>query len=386
MKIHPIAILVAGCLMLAACQSSAPKKAPLTEDQLEAIEDSLEFIVSRDLQTKITAAVQADVETNAVTSPQVDDDAADDMAVWVNATNPEKSILVGSNKKGGVVVFDLEGKELAFYPTGRINNIDVTYGFPMGKEKIDLVGCTNRTEQSINLFRINPTDGKLEDIAAHKLLVDTNMVKDVYGFCFYHSDKHYLFLNGKNGAVQQFEIIAAPNQKLDLKLVRTIKFDSQTEGMVADEDYKVLYIGEEDKGIWKVAAEPGGDNKPVLLEKSGEDNPNITFDVEGLALYKKNGDGYLLASSQGNFSYAVFERKGTNAYVASFKVEDGPQIDGVEETDGIEVISTPLGSAFPQGMFLAQDGYNYDKGKLQRQNFKLVRWEKIEQLLRNPGK
>jgi 3-phytase len=105
--------------------------------------------------------------------------------------------------------------------------------------------------------------------------------------------------------------------------------------------------------------------------------------VEGLALYKKGKAGYLLASSQGNFSYAVFERTGNNAYVGSFKVVDGEKIDGVEETDGIEVISVPVGQAFPQGMFLAQDGYNYNQGKLQRQNFKLVRWEKIEQLLRH---
>ncbi|HAD13718.1 MAG TPA: hypothetical protein DCF33_14930 [Saprospirales bacterium] len=60
---------------------------------------------------------------------------------------------------------------------------------------------------------------------------------------------------------------------------------------------------------------------------------------------------------------------------------DGPLFDGIEETDGIEVIQANLGPAFPQGMFLAQDGYNYDQGKLQRQNFKMVRWEKIQQLL-----
>ena len=60
-------------------------------------------------------------------------------------------------------------------------------------------------------------------------------------------------------------------------------------------------------------AEPDGSDRRTLLDKSGESNPNIAYDVEGLALYKINGSGgYLLASSQGNFSYAVFERGGEN--------------------------------------------------------------------------
>jgi 3-phytase len=58
-------------------------------------------------------------------------------------------------------------------------------------------------------------------------------------------------------------------------------------------------------------------------------------------------------------------------------------VDGVEETDGIDVVSKPLGVAYPKGMFAAQDGFNYKDGKLQRQNFKMVNWAKIEALLQN---
>ncbi len=294
--------LLAGAM---ACKHTP--KPTRTEEQLEAQEDSLAFLVSKAYQDKITGSVTADAETYSVSSPNVADDAADDMAVWVHPTRPEKSIIVGSNKKGGVVVFDLEGKELAFYPTGRINNIDVTYSFQLGKQKIDLVGCTNRSEQSVNLYQVMP-DGTLKDIAARKLLVDTILVKDVYGFCFYKSQKHYLFLNGKNGMVQQFELIATDTNTIDLKLARQFSFQSQTEGMVADEFFKVLYIGEEDKGIWRISAEPDSGNQPELVAQSGEENPKIRFDVEGLALYINKEFGYLLARSQGNFTYAVFDR------------------------------------------------------------------------------
>lgn len=372
-------------LAWASCQTEKPKLAALTEEQLEAREDSLEYAEALAKQAKITAFVTADAETGAVHSPHADDDAADDMAIWVNVADSEKSLIIGTNKKGGVVVFDLQGAEKAFYPTGRINNIDVLYGFSLGKEKIDLVGCTNRSDQSIDIFRLNPADGTLTDIAAGALKVDTNAVKDVYGFCFYKSKrtkKPYLFASGKNGTVQQFELIATPDHKIDLKLVRQIAFDSQTEGMVADEDFGILYVGEEDRGIWKMLAESDGGDRRTLIGMSGEDNPNIAYDVEGLALYRINGSGgYLLASSQGNFSYAVFERGGDNRYLGSFKISDGDSVDGVEETDGIDAVSTPLGKNYPKGLFAAQDGFNYKNGQLQRQNFKLVSWEKIERLV-----
>ena len=381
-RILPFAL---ACLAWASCQTDAPKPATLTEEQLEAREDSLEYAEARAKQAKITAFVVPDAETGAVHSPHADDDAADDMAIWVNAADAEKSLIIGTNKKGGVVVFDLQGAEKAFYPTGRINNIDVMYGFMLGNKQVDLVGCTNRSDQSIDLFQLNPTDGTLSDIAAGTLKIDTNAVKDVYGFCFYQSKrvkKSYLFVSGKNGTVQQFELVRTPDNKIDLKLARQIAFDSQTEGMVADEDFGVLYVGEEDKGIWKMLAEPDGGNRRTLLNTSGEDNPNIAYDVEGLTLYKINGSGgYLLASSQGNFSYAVFERGVENRYLGSFKITDSETVDGVEETDGIDAVSAPLGKNYPKGLFVAQDGFNFKNGQLQRQNFKLTSWEKIERLI-----
>lgn len=380
-KMIRYSLFIALLFLIGSCKSEAPKDVVFNEEQLEAREDSLELIAAYARQAKIKTFIHPDVETKAMLSPDIYDDAADDMAVWVNASNPEKSLIIGTNKKGGIAVYNLQGEEIAFYPTGRINNIDVMYACPLGNTTVDLVGCTNRSDQSIDLFRIDPVTGALVDITAHALQVDTNIVKDVYGFCFYRGDKPFLFVNGKNGVVQQFEIISTTQQKIDLKLARQVAFDSQTEGMVADEEFRVLYIGEEDKGIWKMPADPGAGEARTLVPSSGEDNPQISYDIEGLAIYKENGKGYLLASSQGNFSYAVFERAGNNRYLCSFKVTDSSDIDGIEETDGIETVNKPLGKNFPKGIFVAQDGFNYNNGKLDRQNFKIVNWEKIEKLI-----
>jgi 3-phytase len=57
------------------------------------------------------------------------------------------------------------------------------------------------------------------------------------------------------------------------------------------------------------------------------------------------------------------------------------EIDGVEETDGIEITSVPL-PGFPKGLLVVQDGYNYDGKKKKSQNFKLVDWNEVEKLLK----
>ena len=57
-------------------------------------------------------------------------------------------------------------------------------------------------------------------------------------------------------------------------------------------------------------------------------------------------------------------------------------IDGTTDTDGIDVTSTSLGSAFPHGLFIAQDGKN--TSPTPPQNFKLVPWEAIAKALNLP--
>lgn len=56
--------------------------------------------------------VKASAETKPVVSG---DDAADDPAIWVNEKRPEKSKLITTNKKAGLVVYDLDGKEINSY-------------------------------------------------------------------------------------------------------------------------------------------------------------------------------------------------------------------------------------------------------------------------------
>jgi 3-phytase len=325
----------------------------------------------------ITKVTQADAETDALKNRSVDDDAADDPAIWINLNCPEQSKIIGTDKKGGLAVYDLDGNELFYYSDGLMNNVDIRQNITNGEDSIDLLACSNRSSNTLNFYSINK-DGSLQQF---KNAIHVEMEDEVYGFCLsQNEDKLYAFVNSIYGNIEQWEI-EIEGEHISGKLVRQLKLTSKTEGMVSDDEAGILFIGEEAKGIWKMKIDPNlPEGFELLSQSTVEKNKNIYEDIEGLCIYKQaNGNGYLIASSQGNYSYAVFERKAPHNYLGNFRIGDGV-IDGAEETDGIEVVNLNLGEKFPHGMFVAQDGFNKKGAESVAQNFKMVRWEKIANL------
>ena len=304
--------------------------------------------------------VEADVETEPVFAG---DDAADDMCVLENLINPEKSLIVSSDKKFGIIVYDLEGNKLYDYEVGRINNVDIIPS-KSSQDKY-LVAGTNRTYNSIDLYIFN-SNGELEKNIVREVVPS---LKDVYGITFY-DDKYntYLFISDKKGNVEQWSY-NNDEVNAEIKFVRKLKFSSLVEGLVADESKGKIYIGQERKGIWELNAFPSFDSEKKLIFKKSK---NFKPDFEGLALRDDgNGEGYLIASVQGSNGYLVIERKSLVAKIF-FRIIDGDNIDGTTETDGIDVTSIKT-SKFPNGFFIAQD----DDNDGLNQNFKLVDWNKI---------
>lgn len=326
----------------------------------------------------ITNTITATLETD-VTPQSAEDDSADDPAIYIHPNDATKSIVYGSDKKGGIIAYNMSGKQVAYYNKGKINNIDVRENVVSEGNNITVFAGSDRTNKDIIIATIN-LDGSLnfEPILGTGILRN----KKVYGFCLGNNqDGLYAYINTKQGEIFRF-LLKRSNKQWNAELVNTYVLDSQPEGMVADDENNILYVGEENRGIWKFDLSKSG-FKPSLLDNSSEENnSNLTYDIEGLAIYKTNDtEGYLMASSQGNNSYAVYEREGNNRYITSFRIVDGV-VDGVEETDGIELTNVNLGSTFPKGMMIAQDGFNFDGDIKKSQNFKFIDWREIEKLLK----
>ncbi len=312
-------------------------------------------------------------------------DAADDPAIWVNPADPAQSVVIGTDKQTGLYVYDLDGKVLQLVADGKMNNVDLRDGFKLGGGTVSLVTASNRTDDSIAIYAVDPATRTLVNVADG---VQSTGLTDPYGLCMYRNRKGrtYVFISDSDGRKRQWELIATPAGKVTTRLVREFAFDTQVEGCVADDETGVLYVAEEDVGLWRMGAEPkAGSARTSVVTVKG--NPALKDDLEGIGLYDLGGGrGYLVLSSQGNNTYAVFRREGKNEYVGSFAVvANGDKgIDGASETDGLEVTSRALGPNFPHGVLIVQDGRNVSPPE--PQNFKFIPWDPIAAALKLEAK
>ena len=175
------------------------------------------------------------------------------------------------------------------------------------------------------------------------------------GLCLYSSatsGRLYAFVIAISGAVRQFEIRDADaDGLLEGVEVRQFAVGSEAEGCVADDDHGLLYVSEEEVGLWRYGAEPGiGAPRTSVDTVSG----HLVADVEGVTLVDlPDGGGYLIASAQNvadpNNSFFVVYDRVTNAYVRSVRVIAGTASDDCDRTDGITANVTDLGAAVLAG-------------------------------------
>ncbi|MEP6907989.1 MAG: phytase, partial [Pseudoxanthomonas sp.] len=224
---------------------------------------------SAEARTTRTVAVTATVETTFAGSYG---DAADDPAIWANAADPAQSLVIATDKKAGLYVYDMQGKVVQFLADGKMNNVDLREDFELGGEKVVLVTASNRTDQSIAIYRLDTQKRELVNVADG---VQPTGLGDPYGLCMCRSPKDhktYVFINGDDTRKRQWELLATAKGRVQAKLVRDMTFDSQTEGCVADDYDGALYVNEEDIGLWRLSAEPDGGNDKRIVERIA-DNP-----------------------------------------------------------------------------------------------------------------
>ncbi len=330
------------------------------------------------LPKPVAAAAAASRKAMPIVEPRVESepadsygDAADDPAIWVDQRDPSRSVVIATDKKLGLNVYDLQGKRLQVVPDGRMNNVDLREGFMLAGKSTTIVAATNRTTRSISLYRFDAASRRLESIAAGTL---ESGMSDPYGLCMYRSAKsnqYYVIANDSvDGKYRQWRVLDRGG-KAAIELVREIAVGSQAEGCAADDELGQLYIAEEDVGLWVYSAEPDGGGKRTAIDNT--EGGNLNADVEGVSIYYgASGKGYVIASNQGEDNYAVYRREAPHAFVGKFHVvaNETLGIDGSSETDGLDVVSAPLGPDYPAGLLVVQDGRNLMPS--QRQNFKFV--------------
>lgn len=306
-----------------------------------------------------------EVSARAETSPSEGD--PDDTAIWVHPGDASLSLIVATDKSGGIQLYELDGTLRQDLRDGVMNNVDLRSEVGGAWAGAAVIASSNRSDDTIDIYTIDASTRMLVRVAAF-----ASDIGEPYGLCMSRmNDRLFVFIDDKDGMLAQYEIDVSVADQVGLTLRRTLDLGTQLEGCVADDPLGRLYVGEEDHGIWRLDASPDANDVPVLVHDvaSGQ----LHADVEGLAIYPTaDGGGYLIASSQGSSSYVVYERGGDNAYVTSFRIVAGTT-DAAVESDGIEVTNVPLGPLWPDGLFIAHDDHNENFTR----NFKLVGWGDI---------
>ncbi|MFJ4829342.1 phytase [Streptomyces sp. NPDC088747] len=365
------------------------------------------------------------VKATSETAALYDDEAggnsdADDPAIWRNAADPGRSLVVATAKEGGLKVYDLNARlvqELAAPEPpaeddapGRFNNVDLVSGLRTSAGRADVAVVSDRGNDRLRVYRIDPSrrGGPLTDItdpAAAPVFSsgqsEINDQRTAYGLATWTNKAtgrtYALVSQRERTRLALLELVPAAGGKVGYRKVRTLDLPSsfqlpdgtswspcaepgelpQVEGMVVDPATGTLYAGQEDIGIWRLRADLTG--RPVLVDRTrefgvpgvydeateecvagadpGYGGERLSADVEGLTLLQeRGGEGYLLASSQGDNTFAVYDREG-NAYEGGFRVgAASATLDSVEECDGAAVLNAPLGKRYPRGLLVVQDG------------------------------
>ena len=338
------------------------------------------FFVLGDPEDKIVYVVRPNAETPQVITKG---DAADDPAIWINNISTTNSLIFGTDKKSGVYTYDLNANKIGYTKLGNINNIDLRSVNLDDFGSYTFIFASNRTTSTLDLWIYE--DEAMDALAKSKKFNiennpsfkgSTNMI--VYGVCAGYDQEFGViaFITEDEGSrVQMWSY--NENGLLLLKTFNNANA-AQSEGCVYDDENRTLLISEEqDRGIlraYKINSNLDFSNPVIIDSRSG----NIDDDPEGVTIYKTSiYDGYILLSSQGDNSFNVYNRKEPYNYLGSFKIGHSEKIDNVNDTDGIDVVSTRLNSKYPKGLLVVQDGTNDGKKIVKRQNFKYVSFEEV---------
>ncbi|AMJ98194.1 phytase [Alteromonas macleodii] len=330
----------------------------------------------------LTIKVKPDVETDPVENHG---DAADDPAIWVNSHSASQSRIIGTDKKGALNSYDLAGKLVQSLPVGRVNNVDVGYKVSVAETKaqqsdtplIDIAVASNRSNNSLSVVEIDKR-GHMTQLGH----ISTTL-NDIYGMCLFVSGGiAHVFANDTSGRFERYSVSIAPDKTVYGHLTQSFSLPSQPEGCVVDTKTSTAYLGEEGAGIWALDITTNS-NQPQFI---AEIEAPVEADVEGLALFNVDAQTYLIASSQGNNSYAIYHVHTENPEVlelmglVQITADKAAQIDGVSETDGLDVTNANLGGRFTEGLWVVQDGRNVMPSETQ--NFKLVAGASLKDAIR----
>ena len=297
----------------------------------------------------------------------------DDPALWLHPTNLSQSLILGTDKQertGGLYVFGLDGAvRQVIANLDRPNNVDVEYGFHIGRRPTDIAVLTERKRHRLRVFTISADTGHLLDVAPGGLPVlagERGDASEPMGIALYKRSRDQAVFaivapktGGTDNYLWQYALSTDASGRLDSRLVRRFGRFSRTsalgigeiEAVVVDDGLGYVYYSDEAFGIRKYHADP--DHPEAARELAVIGATGFVGDREGLAVVTTGeASGFLVASDQvaGRTRVKLYPREGT-----ADNPDEHPEVRTVltvsDDTDGLDGTARAL-PGFPNGLLV----------------------------------
>jgi len=322
-------------------------------------------------EVAIDPAAPAAIEPVVITEQTAVD--SDDPAIWINREDPAQSLILGTDKGGSIFVFDLDGKiipEKTFATGGRMNNIDVEYGFPLGEESIDIAVATDRPVNLLRVLRLpdmTPVDnGGIPVFEGEE--GDSHLPMGIALYKRPSDGAVFAIVSRKTGPsgtyLWQYRLEDDGDGNITGTKVREFGTFSdvtsmdegvaelgEIEAIAVDDALGYVYYSDELAGVRKYLADPDAPDANVELALFGTDG--FADQREGISIYTiDDGTGYILVSDQQGNAFRIFTREGAPDDPNNHQLVKVVHTS-TNESDGSDVTSMVLDPRFPSGLFVA---------------------------------
>ncbi|MBW9094836.1 phytase [Microbacterium jejuense] len=324
---------------------------------------------------------------------------------------------------------------------GRYNNVDIAYDVPLNGSQVDVAVVSDRYNDQLRFFTIDPAGADaatplVEVTAADQPFLfspDRDTVAEdhtAYGLAVWQpaGGADYAVVTQEGAPTLATARIVETGGGLGYTEVRSTVMPSsfplrdgttwnpceepgtgpQLEGLSVDQRTGVLYAAQEDVGLWRVPL-PFGEGQPSLVDTvkdfgvhdvydpqteecvpvdpddEGFGGDALEADAEGVDIYYATGaTGYIVVSSQGDDTFAVYRTQGRNDLVGTFRVAGIDGVDDVNGSDGLAITNRPV-DGHPHGLLVTHDepetGTDVDPGREDATGFSYVDWAEVADAL-----
>jgi 3-phytase len=306
-------------------------------------------------------------------------DDADDPAVWINAADRTRSLILGTNKVaapgGALYAFGLDGKvRQVVKPLDRPNNVDVEYGLATPEGPVDIAVVTERLQSRLRVYRIT-ADGLVPIDAGGIRVLDgeTGEAAMPMGIALYRRPRDgeiYAVVAPKTGATSNylwqyrlsFDAAAGSVRGSLVRRFGTFSGSGEIEAVAVDDALGYVYYSDEEFAIRKWAADPDDPRAGTELATFGRGA--FTLQREGIAIVaKEDGTGYIVCTDQipGGSVLRIYPREGRNGQPHAHDPALTTVLTAADTTDGIDTTTANLGERFPAGALVMMNsvGKNY---------------------------